>query len=101
MKKKTFEELEHFWCITLTLVYVSPVDFDVIVAVLARVLVVEAECVQQLVHDDPVFQAAWYPEGQALPLARVAHQWGAAANEVLIWLLRNLFMIKYLLEEKS
>lgn len=60
--------------------HVVPVDLDVLVAVQARVLVVEAKRVQQLVHDDAVFQTAGYPEGHALPLVRVAHQGGAAAK---------------------
>lgn len=73
------EELANFSRVALTLVHVVPVDLDVLVAVQARVLVVEAEGVQQLVHDDTMFEAAGYPEGHALPLARVAHQGGAAA----------------------
>lgn len=60
--------------------HVVPVDLDVLVAVVARVLVVEAECVQQLVQDDAVFHAAGYPEGDSLPLVRTAHQGGAAAK---------------------
>lgn len=61
--------------------HVFPVDPDVLVAVEARVLVVEAERVQQLVQDDAVFKAAGCPEGHGLPVVRVAHQGGAAAKD--------------------
>lgn len=67
--------------LALTLVHVVPVDGDVLVAVQARVLVVEAECVQQLVQDDAVFHTAGNSEGHALPLVRIAHQGGAAAQD--------------------
>lgn len=47
--------------VALTPVHVLPEDVDVVVAVFARVLVVEAERVQQLVQDDAVFHAAGHP----------------------------------------
>lgn len=50
----------------LTLVDVVPVDFDVVVAVVAGVLVVEAQRVQQLVLDDAVTQAAEPLQGEHL-----------------------------------
>lgn len=50
----------------LTLVDVVPDDFDVAVAVVAGVLVVEAERVQQLVLDDAVTHAAEPLQGDHL-----------------------------------
>lgn len=50
----------------LTLVDVVPDDLDVMVAVVAGVLVVEAQRVQQLVLDDPVTQAAEPLQGDHL-----------------------------------
>lgn len=50
----------------LTLVDVLPHDFDILVAVVAGVLVVEAERVQQLVLDDAVTQAAVPLQGDHL-----------------------------------
>ena len=53
-----------------TLVYtdldVAPVDRHPVVPVLAALLVVEAECVQELVHDGGVSRRAGGHEGQAL-----------------------------------
>lgn len=50
----------------LTLVDVVPDDFDVVVAVVAGVLVVEAQRVQQLVLDDAVTHAAEPLQGEHL-----------------------------------
>lgn len=61
--------------------HVVPADLDVVVAIFARVLVVEAERVQQLVHDDAVFNAAGQPQGHGLPAAHHAHQGGAAGED--------------------
>lgn len=67
--------------VALTPVHVVPEDLDVFVAVFARVLVVEAECVQQLVQDDAVFHAAGHPQGHDLRAAHHAHQGGAAGED--------------------
>lgn len=61
--------------------HVFPEDVDVVVAVVARVLVVEAERVQQLVQDDAVFHAAGRPQGHDLRAAHLAHQGGAAGED--------------------
>lgn len=74
------KDLEPWRALELTPVHVVPVDDDVLVAVAARVLVVEAERVQQLVYDDAVLQAAGRPQGHPLPLARPADRGGAAAG---------------------
>lgn len=67
--------------VALTPVHVVPEDLDVFVAVFARVLVVEAERVQQLVQDDAVFHAAGHLQGHDLRAAHHAHQGGAAGED--------------------
>lgn len=62
----------------LTLVDVVPDDFDVVVAVVAGVLVVEAQRVEQLVLDDAVTQAAEPLQGEHL-LASGGTQCGITA----------------------
>lgn len=96
-EKKT-NKRENLRRVALTPVHVVPEDLDVVVAVFARVLVVEAERVQQLVQDDAVFQAAGHPQGHDLRAAHPAHQGGAAGEDggrapSLRYLARILFFV--------